>query len=145
MHKKSGHFKGSTWSLSKGGLSSVQSPSASPSPSSEPSLTQTTSSPACCLLERRCFGAGFLPSLALLHWTLNSWMKKCKVGIDQNLYLAVFTWPGSSFGVPYKDTSSFSFEKWTWDEKNINFAHLGKKRGLCCLGFLHRRPLLASW
>ena len=58
MHKKSGHFKGWTWSLSKGGLSSVQSPSASPSPSSEPSLTQTTSSPACCPSGRRCFEAG---------------------------------------------------------------------------------------
>ena len=47
-----------TWSWSKGGLSSVRSPSASLSPSSAPSSTQTTSSPTCCPSARRCSGAG---------------------------------------------------------------------------------------
>ena len=64
-----------TWNWNTGGWSSVQSPFASLSLSSALSSTQTASSPTCCRSGRRCFAAGFSPSLALPHSILNSWMK----------------------------------------------------------------------
>ena len=47
-----------TWNWNTGGWSSVQSPFASLSLSSELSSTQTASSPTCCRSGRRCFAAG---------------------------------------------------------------------------------------